>query len=113
MATFTIVLFVGYLIGGTIAYPSEIAPPAAIAANQTTSADVKEDDAGRCNIHCGTLKNYEPICGEDGRTYPNKSSLFCRNECAKLQGSSEVKIAHAGVCAPNESTTSSTSPTSK
>jgi hypothetical protein len=37
---------------------------------------------------CGCTTEYVPVCGEDGRTYPN----VCAARCAK------VSVAHEGTC---------------
>lgn len=45
--------------------------------------------------YCGCSQEYEPVCGEDGKTYGNT----CQAETCAM-----VKVAHEGVCAPAEST---------
>lgn len=49
------------------------------------------------NIACICPRNYEPVCGTDGKTYSNKCVLDC--EAQTVHGKTiGLKVAHQGQC---------------
>ncbi|XP_044258803.1 uncharacterized protein LOC123007519 [Tribolium madens] len=48
-----------------------------------------------CIRQCPTTPQYNPICGNNGVTYPNESHLSCANRCGL-----SVQRAFGGTCQP-------------
>uniref|UniRef100_U5ENN6 Putative kazal type serine protease inhibitor n=1 Tax=Corethrella appendiculata TaxID=1370023 RepID=U5ENN6_9DIPT len=48
-----------------------------------------------CFSACGTLSQYNPVCGDDNTTYHNADKLACANRCGAFP---RVNIRRDGVC---------------
>eukprot|EP00878_Enallax_costatus_P002974 GHUV01003170.1.p1 GENE.GHUV01003170.1~~GHUV01003170.1.p1 ORF type:complete len:601 (+),score=45.89 GHUV01003170.1:202-2004(+) len=51
---------------------------------------------GPCSVKCNGYTYSEPVCGSDGKTYPDKCTLLCDQQVAI------VAPGKCGVCAPNQ-----------
>ncbi|KAK9887540.1 hypothetical protein WA026_023262 [Henosepilachna vigintioctopunctata] len=50
-----------------------------------------------CTDRCLHLLDYDPQCGTDGRTYPNRNSIRCMQVCLRRMNLG-LDIAYAGFC---------------
>ena len=57
-------------------------------------------DGENCMKDCVTPAIYRPICGSDGKTYPNKYALKCQQRCQP-----DLKKVHNGECKTEITTT--------
>lgn len=56
---------------------------------------------GECDTEkptCGCPSYYEPICGTDGRTWPNKCLLDCAKDKPQPHFITEIEMKHEGDC---------------
>ncbi|XP_055873263.1 turripeptide Gsg9.2-like [Biomphalaria glabrata] len=62
---------------------------------QELKVNAQDDD--RCLVIC--TADWNPVCGSNGKTYPNKCELDGENRCLRPSGPL-VTIAHEGPCSP-------------
>ncbi|KAL3275631.1 hypothetical protein HHI36_020384 [Cryptolaemus montrouzieri] len=90
MAKLVILLFSVLFVTLVVSIPTD--------SNVESSSPSSGDSEIQCKLHCKQTKEYKPLCGKDGRTYPNHSAVDCHNECAKAEGKPEIEVAHEGKC---------------
>ena len=74
---------------------------------KTCNPDLEIKHEGRCKCNCNCPAIYSPVCGSDGKSYPNKCYVDCKN-CKKDFYSMDITVQYKGLCIETTSDVSST-----
>ncbi|XP_014235090.1 turripeptide OL11-like isoform X1 [Trichogramma pretiosum] len=61
---------------------------------QGTTIRFREKGEADNNCDCITTYEFLPVCGSNGKSYPNEGTLKCANECE----GGNIQVRHKGLC---------------